>query len=243
MRVAICMSGHMRTYYSTYPSLCSYLLSSAYRCDIFVHTWDTMGWYSPNDSHAVERSTVVEKERIERLYRPKTLVIEPFRKWDCSGKEIVNKSQVKPNTRGEHIYGMFYKVHQCNQLKVAAEQAGGFKYDIVVRTRPDILYCGDIDINKLRIGGRCVYVHNAGHSGGVNDQFAVASSESMDVYADCFNHLDDYVKAGCLWRPEPLLLWHLQKTDMMIKTKDMKYVLLRPNGSKYYNKGTQIGAG
>lgn len=42
MRVAVCMSGHMRSYDKCFPPLEKYLLGK-YQCDLFLATWNTRG--------------------------------------------------------------------------------------------------------------------------------------------------------------------------------------------------------
>src|SRR4051794_31540320 len=42
MRVALCLSGHVRTLMQTYPALSSCILERC-RPDVFIHTWSNLG--------------------------------------------------------------------------------------------------------------------------------------------------------------------------------------------------------
>jgi hypothetical protein len=79
----------------------------------------------------------------------------------------------------------------------------GFKYDIVVRLRPDMNY----SLLKPEIFDfKNVYVQYH-RDGQTYDQFAIGGSESMDVYSNCFARIAqiyqqtyDFGGERTLWR-------------------------------------------
>ncbi len=239
MRVAICLSGHMREFRECAATLKRYVLDvPGNDCDVFIHTWDKLGWYSPNDSASVARSTHDVEKEIRRLYNPIKFVIEPTKEFNVDSYCIPQRRpNVKKGTRGEHILGMYYKIKMANLLKREHEAATRKVYDVVVRSRPDVYHYAPQPF-EMELTGRSVYVDIPGQYGGVNDQFAIGNSYNMDTYALCYDHIPTYIKKGCQWRPEPILLYHLRNFGVQIRAKHMNYHLLRPNGELFKNSGT-----
>jgi len=215
MRIAFCFSAHMRkykNYFNDYIDNVYYPLSKLGEIDVFIHTWDTLGpkhsWHT--FSTGTEGLDLIKTDPIEiaSFYNPKTLFIENYEKT----KPILylkNYTHKKPGTPALYQEGIcsttvsYYKIWACNELKKDAERREGFKYDIVVRLRPDMRY------TKFRIDRmdfKNVYVQY--HRDGVTfDQFAIGGSAAMDVYSNCFARIgriyqDDFDFGGerTLWR-------------------------------------------
>lgn len=242
MRVAVCLSGHLRTYRKTLLNLQRHLLNNReHQFDLFVHTWDRMGWYETNDADAVHDETASELPYLMESLRPKAVVVEPKKEFLVPDFQLVSEHQIKPGTNGAHILSMYYKVQECDKLRRQAESKGGFIYDAVVRARPDLVLENNVPLSKFELLDGVVYINDRGHSGGVNDQFAVANSATMSVYAACFENVTRYVDEGCEWRPEPILHYHLDRNNIQIKTYPFRIKLLRPNGTFWINKGTIMG--
>jgi hypothetical protein len=133
---------------------------------------------------------------------------------------------------------MFYKIKACNDLKSAHEERHGFKYDLVVRTRADIVYHSRIDLpaldrDKLHMPAvPAMY----GCPSGANDQIAVGSSANMDAYASAIDSLHDWTRtiigedAGAAFRPERFLRWHVNRTGVPTERLAARYSLHRLNG-------------
>jgi hypothetical protein len=120
--------------------------------------------------------------------------------------------------RPEHIYLMYYGIYLVNQLKCKHEAVHG-KYDLVIRTRPDLSIDRSLDLLNVKnfINDRndiIVTPSNARH-GNANDQFAIGSSIAMDQYADIVNNLDSIYDSGVEYGPEILLNHHLQRCNIM----------------------------
>ncbi|MDP6935009.1 MAG: hypothetical protein QGG40_18955, partial [Myxococcota bacterium] len=179
------------------------MLLAPLRPDVFVHTWDVSG--QTHKQHA--QRTVIHsrgaraEERIsyaelESLYRPCKAVIEPFPRNGTSTLAGVSVPQRLLEAEPVHHKGslpMFYKIWACNQLKVAWERARGFRYDIVIRLRPDLLLGAPLPDHVLRPGPVLWHSNYAvDPAKQVSDKFAVASSENMDHYASVWNHLAEY---------------------------------------------------
>ncbi len=81
---------------------------------------------------------------------------------------------------------MLYKIHRCNQLKRAHEAENGFRYERVIRVRPDML----VDFEKLAtapLGPKDLAV-NLRRGESLHDKYWAGSSETDDLMADLFTY-------------------------------------------------------
>ncbi len=92
-----------------------------------------------------------------------------------------------------NTYLMFKKIYLCNKYKIKYEQDNNFKYDLVVRIRPDLLL--SCSIPKLILGEKTIYYPEltiSMYKYGIKffstytDQLAFGNSSSMDIYADIY---------------------------------------------------------
>jgi SAM-dependent methyltransferase len=208
MRVAICLSGHLRTFKETFESLRANILSRL-NCDIFVHSWNDAG------------TNLQAIRKLYELYRPVKCVME---------NKIVFNNKTHPlsfkTDHDKNIISMFYKIKACNDLKSQYEKENNFKYDIVFRCRFDALYNHTFEDNELKnLDG--VYFPRTGHFGGINDQFAFGNSNNMDVYSSVYDKLEEYSSQGICISPEMLLKHHIFATGLKPKYTEINYDLLK----------------
>ena len=112
-------------------------------------------------------------------------------------------------------YSLYYSVKKVNQLKIDYEFEKDFKYDLVIRTRLDIVIKSfDLDLtiinpDLIHVGGEH---HHNGHIGFSNDNFVVSSSQNMDYYSSLFDNMSLYREQGqgkICFSGEGLLKCHL----------------------------------
>lgn len=127
----------------------------------------------------------------------------------------INTLKIYPKqieTNEESFVNMIWGIHTANKLKLDYEEQNGFKYDFVVRCRPDLLVKNRIEFFRddiwIPIGWD--------HRGGYNDTFAYGSSESMDWYSDLYNKVLQYANETNLIHPESMLKYHLDKSSFGI---------------------------
>lgn len=134
IKVALHFYGHLRTFKDCMPSVVERIIKS-HNCDVFMHTWDeyersTDSWHISEILCEKVKSTDIEfiKDLFPNLY----FLIENQNNIDKSEKrgllrahESLRKSLL---LRNHNIHG---------------------NYDIVIITRPDILFNKDIDVETL----------------------------------------------------------------------------------------------
>ena len=91
-------------------------------------------------------------------------------------------------------FGMYSKIHKCNQLKIEYEKENNFKYDFVWRARLDYIFYEPITIkmiNKFKENNVYLikdrYAHNTKKL--LNDKFFGSTSEIMDKITNIYNEL------------------------------------------------------
>jgi hypothetical protein len=138
MKIAICLAGQLRTGVDASASLLRYIGDLLPHCDFFIHTWDVETYSSegfscsrydelgllPNQAWPVSNSTLV---KYVEILNPKRFVLGSFKQWE----EMDNRPSHDPH---------LYSVRQTNNLKSAYETEHNFKYGVVLRTRPDLIY-------------------------------------------------------------------------------------------------------
>ena len=113
---------------------------------------------------------------------------------------------------------------------MAFERASALQPDIIIKFRSDIRPASEFPY--FECAPNTIYHPNCNIWSGINDQVAVGDYESMRKYCDLYNHLEDYVKELKIpFHPETLLLFHLQKSGLTIKTFEFNYEL---DGNRTY---------
>lgn len=189
MKVAVCLSGQPR---NVKLGISNLLRNLDCDIDVFVHSW----WDSSSNSitfknsggHVVQSN--VTNNWIGSLYDMvdvKSVLINSQKKFSTS--EMISHS-LMPAVSHFVLQSMFYSVFTSNALKCIYEKENGFKYDWVIRTRFDFGFEYKIDFNKFDMTN--IYVPNDNpHPFGFNDQFAIGSSDNMDVYSNVYKNINN----------------------------------------------------
>lgn len=126
-------------------------------------------------------------EKIIKLYKPRLFSIE----------------NPLPNTNYGSFDRMFFSMMCANDLKKDYEIKNGFRYDLVVRYRFDIIFhqLAKFDVSEKE-KSRYIFSHyiNKGFVNvdyehhGINDLFFYGDSESMDIVSDSYKIYSKYLK-------------------------------------------------
>lgn len=197
MKVALLLHGHLRTFDKTYKSIYQYINGDDISLDIFIHTWDTIDRKSPS-YYNINYNKKIDAKVIERVFSCyKPINIE----CDTQILKYPNKTCPYNNISYEghkYYFESFYKV---NQLKKKYENENKFKYDIVIKSRPDVLFKTPLDLTKLN--KKITYLlgnpinnnadlHSIGNFRAFN-VITISNSENMDKIADFYHSIDKYI--------------------------------------------------
>lgn len=134
MRIAICLTGQMRTALFAFPSIQHFLGDLLHTADFFIHTWTVDTEKSVYGDHIHYRKEIIltqqNLDNYINLYQPKRYKID-------------NWLDVTPNTSdGSNPtpeYCKMYSIIKCIQMKKEYEIAQNFTYDLVIKIRPDFI--------------------------------------------------------------------------------------------------------
>lgn len=216
MRVALCLSGHVRTLMQTHASLRSAILEP-WKPDVFVHTWDTVGLDGPRGETPVSetwlRSTLMPVNlRIKRLDE---LNLEFARRRDelfaVPGPILPFGDDPDRRLLVPAMLSQLYGVHHCDLLRREHEQKFGFRYDAVIRGRMDNLFRERLPLGSLELSIGRVFIPNHAGCGGYCDQFALGDSDTMTQYANY------YLRFQEVWRSRPMLPYRWGPQETMLR--------------------------
>lgn len=230
-KVALCLSGNLRTYERCFHTLKQNILDKV-KCDIFLAVWDDFN-SSPK---------VIEK--LKSLYNPKKLLTLTYQQT----KSIFAFKHFPLHLK---MFNMFYMIEQCNNLKSEYEKLLDKKYQYVIRSRFDLLYNSPLVMSEL--DDSHLFVPKYGHYHGINDQFGIGSSEIMDHYAKVFkysvayNNNNDWSNGmdkslGHIY-PEIILKRHMEEAGIKFAISSVNYDILRMNGAIYNNRLSELSQG
>lgn len=187
-------------------------------------------WVKKLDMDNIDVFSCVEGDdnkinRLKTLLNPKKILVvkKNLNEFDYINSELSNTS-----------ISMFYKIYKANQLKTEYEKYNKFKYDVVIRIRPDLKLLSDIPIHKIftnnvmyipYLGPRYVNVFNllSQNPFGVSDQFSFGSSEMMDKYSNIYVDIENGNMSSINnFTPEVQLLKYLNKRNINYKQYNQK---------------------
>lgn len=232
MKVAVCLSGHTRTFLDTYQSVQEHLLSK-YDCDCFIHTYHTSGFrtgVNGSDERFLLSGEAVN--RVMEIYQPKHIMIEDNDACMTmhNPANYGDRRRIMPETNVRAVLSMFYSIKRSNDLKSRYERDNGFIYDVVMRLRfDDLIKQFDYDITQVQEG--FVYVPaidglrldaRIGHEqpgwswhGGLNDQLGFGTSKTMNYYASVYDKIPQFYKNRlCLFHPETMLRKQIERAKL-----------------------------
>jgi len=197
MKVALCISGQMRTYRHCFTHLKKNILDPL-NPDVFIYTWSDAGICTKADQEK-KRPFVeapVTYDFLHNLYHPKSAVIQEYKDTYSEEMHGVRIPDILKKMEPNHYRGaipMFFTMYECNELKRQHEVNGCFRYDLVIRLRPDLLIREEIPNNVLENPGVLWvsdYLVNPGFQ--VSDKFAISMSSQMDYYCSLWKLLPKY---------------------------------------------------
>jgi hypothetical protein len=241
-RVAICLSGFLRSYRDTYESFME-CMQAPYDCDLFIYAPDVTGAVG---NLGDPRSKVWTWEDYESRVNPDSVraaygpTLRRMTLWTYDAERFRRQTrelaELDPPGWTDRIFSMYHHVQQANRLKSEYEADQGFRYDFVIRCRPDLMFYKELDLGRVdpRVitmplgegfdskgranrGAAPVLRYENAERGErmeagamcMNDQVGVSSSINMDAYSSVADHVAEYARRGVPLHPESLLAYHL----------------------------------
>jgi len=223
MKVAVCISGQMRSYKMCAAGLISNVIRDA---DVFVSTWSNQGKRSdhhsmfPKGSHSAD-DIVTEDDIMHTYPNVKGIQIE---EWKDKYEYKIENVEAPSRDFAYSMIAVYYKIMKCHQMMRSFAKDYG-DYDCIIKLRPDMI-APPIDYALKDLNSLWHYPNGLGIR--VSDRIALGSPKLMDYYADCFNHLTKYWSEAThvdtdlgrrsLGLSEIMMKYHLDKKGITPKT-------------------------
>lgn len=228
MKVALCFSGGIRNLENNYESIRRCLIEPL-NADVFIH-----GWYFKTEelenTHKMYKKEETNKSRVLMLLKPKKSKFEIYNKnKEDEMKDKFNideiKNKYKENSNLCQLYpntvGMFWSIYESNLLKKEYENENNFKYDVVIRCRPDFEYYTPMSesiLSSVKSNTILMPLDNYAYFTKKCDKFAIGDSESMDKYSELILSILKYEEKypEDFWDGPNVLDKHLKESNIKI---------------------------
>lgn len=141
MRVGILIVGHLRTSLENniLKDFINTFRNSFYKCDVFVHTWDTYEVTTSTPIHGIYdkslQSKIVDPETIKKYINPTKIVVEHQDIAKIYGYKTKSFKVKVPYVSMKFLY--YALLQAFNMCKDSCDTSGN-TYDLIIRIRPDI---------------------------------------------------------------------------------------------------------
>ena len=229
MKVALCFSGGIRNFKDNFESIRNCLIDPL-EADVFIH-----GWYFKVDEienkHKMYRKEETSQSEVLIYAKPKKYELEAYNKekeQEMINKFLIDKIQEKYKDKSDlcqlfpNTCGMLWSIYKSNLLKCEYEKEHNFKYDIVIRCRPDFEYYTKLNFDILRLVDNntiLLPLDNYAYNTQQCDKFAIGTSENMDYYSNIQSQLIEYSNKypNDFWDGPKIIKKHLTLKNIQIK--------------------------
>lgn len=223
MKVAVCISGGIRYPHSGLNSIQKIIPNEGVK--IFIHTWKV----DDVDSFLQTVSGIQHKEKDKMIetdlsclqkYNYEKLMIERYDECKIKFEKLLSELKFAPATgdRDEPRndvgpISMHYSIYKANQLKKEYENEHNMLFDWVIRMRTDSDFRTDaLDLNTLTEDLN-IPSGEDWNDVGINDQFAIGRSHTMDIYSNFYNNI--HYTQSSKYYPEVMLCNYLKKVNLI----------------------------
>lgn len=226
MKTAVILAGHLRTWEQVKESFKIFMSNIDY--DLFVTTYNNQYGYHPHIKEFINFYDETEIEVNENLFENlnlKSLVIDD----PNDIKQVYSNSTIHSDMQFENCFCQFYKINNILKNIENFEKENNFKYDFILRTRPDVVY-NDISIindNDVIVTEGNIFP---------NDWFVLCDRDSFfkiskniidEFYTNSFG--DSHIEL-----PHKLLYNSIIANGLSIKKQPIIKYIMRANGPQYY---------
>jgi hypothetical protein len=221
MNVAVCFSGGIRYPHIGLESLKKIIPNNNVK--IFIHTWkvydrnlflDTVHGleYKEHDNTLNTHYSILESYDYETLLIENFDTIKPLfeQKFQSLKFSKYHRNDIGPMS-------MHYSIHKSNELKREYERQHNMIFDCVIRMRFDSDFQNKT-LDLVNFNNGLFIPEGEDWNGGINDQFALGSSPTIDVYSDVINHLESLQSHS--YHPETLLRKYLELKGISVQRFD-----------------------
>jgi uridine kinase len=211
MKVALLISGYLRSFKINIEQLKLNLLNH-YNIDIYIHITNNEETKYINENIQLDDVLIL---------KPKIMIVSDNLKFISNINNNIN-----------NIYNQNYKFYLLNQKRIEIERIENFKYDIVIKMRPDVYLKEKIILNPEK---NYIYIPtdtkiDKNKLVNITDNYicdiiAYGDGNIMDKYFNIYLHLNELIKKyGNI--NETLLYNYLNDNKINYKLIDIHYIVI-----------------
>ena len=207
--IALCFSGGIRYFDSCFPSIYKYFinpLKQENNVDIFLH----LTYINKLDDNIKVKFKMIKStyhlETLLEKIKPKKYKIYEFTNEIQKNDMLLDKNYYDHNWGSEKnqnyafsAFGMYSKIHKCNELRKQYEKENNISYDFVWRGRLDYIFYDYINFDMIDNANenniyliKDRYAHNTKKE--LNDKFFGAKPDIMDNLCQIYYELPLFMK-------------------------------------------------
>lgn len=204
MRVALLISGYLRSFRVNIPNIKTKILDKFDKVDVYIHITKNE---TSEDKYFNLNHELEDLKWVEEILNPVTLLYE-------------DNYHFSKNKKKNNLYNHWIKYYKLNQLRKINEIE--FSYDMIIKYRPDLNIISEEIFPKI-LENNTVYLPSKSiidktklekiEDDHLCDIFAFGDSEAMDKYFDIYKHLENLIRRSGT-TPETILWAYLSDLDI-----------------------------
>ena len=233
MKIALLLHGLTRRYDISYPFIKEFIIDK-FNADVFISCWDNQV-----KEENIGKGDNLDLQKMIDLYNPIAYDQEIYN--DEIEKKFVSEKFLKifhnPKTHYKNnwsrLFAFYYKIWKCNELKKEYEIKYKFKYDVVIKWRPDVFTQNvftDELLNQVK-NNNSLYIPY-GHGGDINDLIYISNTEIMDKISQLYFNLEtvaDYVAPIPSFEKHLKVWLDINNININYFNIDWNYIAFRPD--------------
>jgi len=204
MRVALLISGYLRSFRVNIPNIKTKILDKFDKVDVYIHITKNE---TSEDKYFNLNHELEDLKWVEEILNPVSLLYE-------------DNYHFSKNKKKNNLYNHWIKYYKLNQLRKVNEIE--FGYDMIIKYRPDLNIISEEIFPKI-LKNNTVYLPSKSiidktklekiEDDHLCDIFAFGDIEAMDKYFDIYKHLENLIRRSGT-TPETILWAYLSDLDI-----------------------------
>lgn len=210
MKIAWCLSGHLRDF-GKMMKYHNWFMRTV-KPDCFLATWDNLD-VGKSESSIVNEALRLLSPKMHRIFCYDVVYGSHKRKYEIIKNKRPYDGWFHKNQTGADHYNLLFMIKSADELRQEYEAKNGFKYDIVIRSRPDA--CMFNMPMVVPPEGTIMFPKNSFHNG-IHDTCFYGRPDSMSVMCSCYDILDFYLLTSDVkWISEWIIEYHYKSRGLV----------------------------
>jgi hypothetical protein len=235
MKLAICLSGQLREFKRSYPSLKKNILDVV-DCDIFAYVWEPKKQPHFDIEGSIRYPDEGSTDEFRDLYNPTVFCKEI---WDDDREKFFDNPRFNinrhPHASVVRYQALLYMAWSANQRKNEYCHLWNKEYDAVIKYRSDIEILNPIRESEIidTIDNSVFYADVLRSDGMVSDMFWLANNAVMNTACGLWDYFVDLHDDGTQFNTEIMFPAWLKDNGIVVKQHSMGANVLRPPQAKW----------